>query len=275
MEIKKKGVIIFSIVVVVLMGGILLYFNQKSITTEDLLFSKLEGIILQANTGQTPPIVSFSIDNDCDTLDNVFFNDGADTFCDKNKRVNYFYSPNVPAGATVDGIEVEFINAYQDDAGKDSSSQVRLSWDNGTSWTEFKFMNLTSDTDANYVNGSSTDTWGHTWTIDQINNNLRVWWANEENSGNEGKDNVDFLPVTVHYTEAGGDSCSYTSGDWEVACSDECNISSNVVGDGSNITLSGTGNFNVEANITGFQEVHKDDSCFVIKSNDAQMELTN
>lgn len=73
----------------------------------------------------------------------------------------------------------------------------------------------------------------------------------------------------------GGDSCTYTSGDWEIICSDECNITSNVVGDGSNLTLSGSGNFNVQANITNFQEVHKDNACFVIKSNDAQIELVN
>jgi len=92
---------------------------------------------------------------------------------------------------------------------------------------------------------------------------------------NDSSNNLNSTDI-FQYITTSEDSCTYSgSGNFEVSCSDNCNITSNVVGDGNDLILSGSGNFNVEANITNFKEVHKDNSCFVIKSNDAQMELTN
>ena len=68
-------------------------------------------------------------------------------------------------------------------------------------------------------------------------------------------------------------SCTYTSGNWEVECSDNCNIDSNVVGDGSNLNLNGTGNFNVNADISGFNQIVKDNNCFLNKINSASIQL--
>ena len=92
---------------------------------------------------------------------------------------------------------------------------------------------------------------------------------------NDSSNNLNSTEL-FNYTTTTSDSCTYSgSGNFAVLCSDNCNIYSNVIGDGSNLTLSGTGNFNVQANITGFLEVHKENACFVIKSNEAQIELTN
>jgi len=60
-------------------------------------------------------------------------------------------------------------------------------------------------------------------------------------------------------------TCTYTSGNWDVNCADFCNITSNVVGDGSNLILYGTGTFSLKANITDFKEAIKDNNCLVIK----------
>ena len=49
------------------------------------------------------------------------------------------------------------------------------------------------------------------------------------------------------------DTCTYTSGDWDVLCSDDCSITSAVAIDsGNNITITGTGTFSTTKNITGW-----------------------
>lgn len=74
-------------------------------------------------------------------------------------------------------------------------------------------------------------------------------WSRELNSTERGEiynshDGLDY-PFSV-------DSCTYSSGNWVVDCSDNCVITSNVAGDGSNFSGIGTGIFRMEANITGF-----------------------
>ena len=50
------------------------------------------------------------------------------------------------------------------------------------------------------------------------------------------------------------DNCVYSgSGNWNILFSDYCNITSNVIGDGSNITISGMGTLTIDANISGFK----------------------
>lgn len=49
------------------------------------------------------------------------------------------------------------------------------------------------------------------------------------------------------------DTCTYVgSGNWAVDCADNCTISENVVGDGSNLTIIGTGYFLLNSNISNF-----------------------
>ncbi len=52
------------------------------------------------------------------------------------------------------------------------------------------------------------------------------------------------------------DTCTYSSGNWEVDCSDNCSISSNVELNGNNISIVGTGTFITTANITGYSKLH-------------------
>lgn len=61
----------------------------------------------------------------------------------------------------------------------------------------------------------------------------------------------------LEYTVAPPDTCTYTSGDWNVECSDNCTISTDVVGDGSNLNIGGdAGSFNLDAEIKGFNIIH-------------------
>lgn len=57
------------------------------------------------------------------------------------------------------------------------------------------------------------------------------------------------------------DSCTYTSGNWVVDCADNCTITSNVVGDGSNFSCIGTGTFEIDANISNFTKYHFGGAC--------------
>ncbi len=60
--------------------------------------------------------------------------------------------------------------------------------------------------------------------------------------------------VTLILGEVAVDSCTYTSGDWLVQCSDFCNITSpvNVVGD---ILINGTGTFHTVSDITSTGDI--------------------
>lgn len=51
------------------------------------------------------------------------------------------------------------------------------------------------------------------------------------------------------------DTCTYSSGNWEVDCSDDCSITSNVDVGGNNISITGTGTFTTTANISNFIEL--------------------
>jgi hypothetical protein len=84
----------------------------------------------------------------------------------------------------------------------------------------------------------------------------------------------DYAPLTpTSVGEPPANTCTYTSGNWEVTCSDNCNISTNVVGDGSNLYLTGIGRFLVYADISGFNDIIKDNSCELIKDKDSTISV--
>lgn len=62
------------------------------------------------------------------------------------------------------------------------------------------------------------------------------------------------------------DTCTYTSGNWDVTCSDSCTITEDVnIDAGGNISLTGTGTFTINdgVNITGFTRLQSDRTCFI------------
>lgn len=82
------------------------------------------------------------------------------------------FSFAIPAGATIDGIEV-FIEAecYDEFGGMGCATnnsqvvEIALSWDDGSSWTTVRQSeDLTFNVFEEQTFGSSTDTWGRTWS---------------------------------------------------------------------------------------------------------------
>ncbi len=69
--------------------------------------------------------------------------------------------------------------------------------------------------------------------------------------------------IYSNYTAVAGDTCTYSSGNWEVDCSDNCTISSSVDIGGNNITLVGTGHFALQANITSIDKKIQHPGCQV------------
>jgi len=119
------------------------------------------------------------------------------------------------------------------------------------------------------VIGSNTGSGGWNGTIDEV----AIW--NRSLSGDEIKNlyrlNVDKYFWKVNVTDSGGnnnesetrefdvipgDSCSYTSGNWDIDLADSCVITSDVAGDsGANVTMFGQGTLIISgANLTGFDD---------------------
>lgn len=79
--------------------------------------------------------------------------------------------------------------------------------------------------------------------------------------------NSDF---TINLTIASADTCTYTSGTWNVLCSDNCNIDSNVDLGGNNFVLEGTGTFDLDgANMTNIGNFTFGGSCTFTRKNGA------
>ena len=52
------------------------------------------------------------------------------------------------------------------------------------------------------------------------------------------------------------DTCTYTSGDWDIDCSDDCSITSDVDVGGNDISITGTGTFTTASNIFNFGDLY-------------------
>lgn len=60
------------------------------------------------------------------------------------------------------------------------------------------------------------------------------------------------------------DSCTYTGGDWNVLCSDNCVITSEVNLNWNRIFMSGTGTFKPNADIRNYAEVFVPGGCSIL-----------
>lgn len=83
------------------------------------------------------------------------------------------------------------------------------------------------------------------------------WWGNDTLGNAHTTQNL-----TASITLL--DSCTYTSGDWNVDCSDNCMIESGVSIDGNDLFLDGTGVFTVDANIDNAKNIFIEDTCELV-----------
>jgi len=112
---------------------------------------------------------------------------------------------SIPAGSTINGIEVKIEAKATDSSG--CSSIARLSWNNGANNTSiFSKSTPITGTDASYILGGSNDTWGHTWSTAELASNKFLLRVQFDDTGNQTCDNnavftTDYLAAKVYYTE--------------------------------------------------------------------------
>jgi hypothetical protein len=102
----------------------------------------------------------------------------------------------------IDGIELR-MRAEASGSGTPSGCQVQasLSWDSGTTWTATKNQNVTTTETSYTLGNSTTDTWGHSWTVNELENQLqvRLRWINPASCGATRTALIDTLEVRVTY----------------------------------------------------------------------------
>jgi hypothetical protein len=116
----------------------------------------------------------------------------------KDKHHYYNYNINIPAAAPIRGIQVR-LDARADSTGGSPKICVQLSWDGGITWTTARSTATLSTVEATYSLGSSSDTWGRTWSSGDFGNagfRLRVI----DVANNPSRDFfLDYVAVNVTY----------------------------------------------------------------------------
>ena len=119
----------------------------------------------------------------------------------------------------------------------------QLSQDGGGTWDGETAMSVTSGDHRAVTGGTSVGDEGGRWMPVWFNDDLNDLLTNSDNS-------VEIVAVAA-------DTCTYSSGNFDVVCSDNCTITSNIDLGGNNLTLDSTkGNFTISgANITNFDNI--------------------
>jgi hypothetical protein len=123
--------------------------------------------------------------------------DCTDTGKDKHKFYNYNLS--IPAGSLIQGIQVR-LEAHADSTVGSPKLCVTLSGDGGSNWTGWKTSSTLTDSEQTYFLGGTSDTWGRTWTVNELSNgNFQVRIADIAN--NDTRDfSLDWVAVNVTYS---------------------------------------------------------------------------
>jgi len=101
------------------------------------------------------------------------------------------------------------------------------------------------------TNFTSTPQWANvTKTLNAVGGTVVGYrWYADDNAGNINNTEIFTLTTTSAEPE---DTCTYTSGNWAVDCSDNCVISSPVDLGGNDISIIGTGTFTMTSDISNY-----------------------
>lgn len=127
---------------------------------------------------------------------------GTATTCNstaKDRHVLSNFGFSVPAGATIQGIEVK-LNSKVDSTTGAPKFCVEFSWNGGASWTAPVTSATLSTAETMYIMGGVTNTWGRAWTnsdFDNANFRMRLTMV----ASNTSRDySLDWVGVQVRYT---------------------------------------------------------------------------
>jgi hypothetical protein len=154
------------------------------------------------DTGDKAPTANGSTNNGWNNGSNAYVNDSSyatASFLLVGSAAHDWSGFNfgVPAGAAIKGIEAKIETRVS--SLSLGSYSVSLSWNGGSNYTSSQSIpsGLLGTSERVYPLGGSTDTWGHSWTVDEINNNFRIK-ANFVAIG-LGTVYIDYIRVKVTY----------------------------------------------------------------------------
>lgn len=117
---------------------------------------------------------------------------------------------SIPTDATIDGIVVDWERLSVNSATEAKDQAVRIVKGDVVGSTDKTSATVypTTATIASY--GSSSDKWGETWTYSDINSTTFGAALASQDHDAIGLPQVDYVRITVYYTEAAGGSASQT-----------------------------------------------------------------
>ncbi|HNB50965.1 MAG TPA: hypothetical protein PK530_03435, partial [Anaerolineales bacterium] len=135
----------------------------------------------------------FAVDNNSGTNTN--------TSCanrSKDRHIYYNYNISLPGSAVINGIEVR-LDARADSTTGAPKLCVEISWNGGTSWTAVKQTPTLTTSEATYILGGPTDTWGRFWATGELTNaNFRIRIVDV--ASNSSRDfSLDWVAVNIYY----------------------------------------------------------------------------
>ena len=153
------------------------------------------------NTGYHSPSAEGDDSTQWNNPTGAYANDGNRASEQTNDEAHdwYNFDFSIPAGVTIDGIVVS-IEGSSSQFGQNVACRVRLSWNGGSSYTNYKTTPSWSSTNDWYREvGASWDTWGRTWSVsDFSNSNFRVWL--EKTGAPFATLRVDHIRIMVYYS---------------------------------------------------------------------------
>ncbi len=143
---------------------------------------------------------SFATDSNSGTGGTQSCGAGAVPDTTKDRHRFWGYALGLPASVTsIDGIQLRADLALNNTTGT-TNLCAQLSWDGGTTWTTLKTQAIAVAAQTTYTFGSTSDTWGHTWTVTQLNTtNFRVRIVDASTLASK-QFQLDYLAVQVTYT---------------------------------------------------------------------------
>jgi hypothetical protein len=121
------------------------------------------------------------------------------TATQKDRHVLSNFGFSIPAGSTIQGIEVK-LNSKADSTSGAPRFCVELSWNGGATWTTALTSGTLATAETIYIVGGVANTWGRTWTNTDFDNaNFRVRLVMV--ASNTSRDfSLDWAGVQVRYT---------------------------------------------------------------------------
>jgi len=119
----------------------------------------------------------------------------------RDAHIFYDYGFGIPAGASIEGIEVR-LDAKVDKALNSAALCAQLSWDGGATWTAAQNTAELAKSEATYLLGGATDTWGRSWSDAELSDaNFRLRVGTVANAAYRDY-SLDWAAVKVYYTSS-------------------------------------------------------------------------